>query len=72
MKLIFETSTYNANNSQFLEKCGKNNLYKIFLNSIFRYSAVLSANANAVQNAPPQPTMNDDLIPDYMNILGKE
>merc|ERR1711988_70745 len=40
------------------------------MGSSSKYSAVLSANANAVQNAPPQPTMNDDLIPDYMNILG--
>ena len=37
---------------------------------IFRYSSILSANAVQSQNAPQQPTMNDDLIPDYMNILG--
>merc|ERR1712037_627360 len=35
-----------------------------------KYPSILSANAVQSQNAPQQPTMNDDLIPDYMNILG--
>merc|ERR1711934_1145033 len=46
--------------------------YILFLASQlnYRYSSILSANAVQSQNAPQQPTMNDDLIPDYMNILG--
>ena len=38
---------------------------------VVRYSSILSAKAVQSQNAPQQPTMKDDLEPDYMNILGK-
>ena len=42
--------------------------------TLYRYSAILSANSvQNAQNANPgqqQAPINDDLIPDYMNILG--
>ena len=53
---------------KFFNKYGLLLQHKCIL--FFRYSSILSANAVQSQNAPQQPTMNDDLIPDYMNILG--